>query len=99
MKRRRRSQQGRGAIVALLFLAVVAWCGVLWSAIGADAAKIVKVVVAARNLNMVEEFNAAIDWITNQQLIGSSALNIIWVCPAALIVFAIAFSIASRGNR
>ena len=99
MKRRRRSQQGRGAIVALLFLVVVAWCGVLWTILDADAGMIVKVIQAANNNKMADMIEATLDWITNQQLIASSALNVIWVCPAALIVFAIAFSIASRGNR
>lgn len=98
MKRKRKSQNSPTITVILLLLAVVAWIGVLWRLTGADAAKIVKEVVVARNTDAIREVNALIDRIINWQLVGPSALNAVWIVPVALILV-VAFALFMAGAR
>jgi hypothetical protein len=84
-----------------MVVAVVAWCGVLWSILGADAGTIAKVIKSVSNNDrMADMISAAIDRIIHFQFVGDAALNNIVLVPIALIiVLAFAVYMAGRGNR
>jgi hypothetical protein len=99
MKRRKRSTNGCSVFVVLLVLAVVAWCGVLWSLTGVDAAKVLKVVVSTRGITDASQaVTEAFVRITHFQFGGPTVLNQIVLVPVALILV-VAFALFMAGAR